>query len=131
LLICRVNAVVVARQGHEAPVFVVFLAEEWSKDFAGPGVPKGHFVLIDSSGALLPVFWNANVLGRDADVARYRGDERLALALDMTIKKPCTVPKTCRTLRGISPSGWCAAATTIKKCTFGTGPARWCYRARQ
>jgi len=73
--------VIVAPQRHEPPIFVVFLAEKWSANFAKEGVPKGHFVLFASDGAVLPVFWNANVLGEAGDVIRYAGDDRLALAL--------------------------------------------------
>ena len=52
---CHVNAVIVAPQRHEPPIFVVFLAEKWSANFAKEGVPKGHFVLFASDGAVLPV----------------------------------------------------------------------------
>lgn len=78
---CHVNSVLVAPQGPNRPVFVVFLSHSWSAKYARPGVPKGHFILLGSDGALLPVFWNADVLEENGGVIRYAGDERLALAL--------------------------------------------------
>jgi len=67
------------RDGRD--IYVVFKAEEFSQNYAGPGKAKGHFVLVSSDGTLLPVFQNANVLDESGTLFEYAGDGRLALAL--------------------------------------------------
>ena len=59
---CKVNHVLVSCPAHGETIFVVFKASTYKDDQRGPGIPKGHYIIIDSQGRILPLYSGANVM---------------------------------------------------------------------
>jgi hypothetical protein len=85
--VCRVNAVAVDK-GSGARV--VFKAEGFDRAGWGPGVRRGHVLIVAPDGRLSSIFDNDNVSEEGSALFDYTGNGQLALALVVPIA--ATVP---------------------------------------